>query len=69
MGTERNGCPTAGLKQEVATALRTLRDELLEEQKEKEVKGEKRGTRTKQIKKSEVDAGLEEKGLRRFKKS
>ncbi|XP_069395502.1 schwannomin-interacting protein 1 [Paralichthys olivaceus] len=36
MGTERNGCHSAGLKQEVATALRTLRDELLAEQKKKE---------------------------------
>ncbi|XP_008302396.1 schwannomin-interacting protein 1 [Stegastes partitus] len=36
MGTKRNGCHAAGLKQEVATALRTLRDELLAEQKEQE---------------------------------
>ncbi|XP_040908155.1 schwannomin-interacting protein 1-like isoform X2 [Toxotes jaculatrix] len=36
MGTGRNGCHPAGLKQEVATALRTLRDKLLAEQKEKE---------------------------------
>ncbi|XP_044226316.1 schwannomin-interacting protein 1-like [Thunnus albacares] len=36
MGTVRNGCHAAGLKQEVATALRTLRDKLLAEQKEKE---------------------------------
>lgn len=35
-GTGRNGCHAAGLKQEVATALRTLRDKLLAEQKEKE---------------------------------
>ncbi|XP_051250890.1 schwannomin-interacting protein 1 [Dicentrarchus labrax] len=34
MGTGGNGCH--GLKQEVATALRTLRDKLLAEQKEKE---------------------------------
>ncbi len=38
MGTGGNGCHGAGLKQEVATALRTLRDKLLAEQKEKEVK-------------------------------
>jgi len=38
MGTRHNGCHAAGLKQEVATALRTLRDKLLAEQKEKEVK-------------------------------
>ncbi|KAG7224705.1 hypothetical protein INR49_030035 [Caranx melampygus] len=36
MGTERNGCHASGLKQEVATALRTLRDKLLAEQREKE---------------------------------
>ncbi|KAF0022877.1 hypothetical protein F2P81_024858 [Scophthalmus maximus] len=36
MGTGPNGCHAAGLKQEVATALRTLRDKLLAEQKEKE---------------------------------
>ncbi|XP_068188100.1 schwannomin-interacting protein 1 [Antennarius striatus] len=36
MGMGRNGCHAAGLKQEVATALRTLRDKLLAEQKEKE---------------------------------
>ncbi|XP_040006361.1 schwannomin-interacting protein 1 isoform X2 [Xiphias gladius] len=36
MGTGHNGCHAAGLKQEVATALRTLRDQLLAEQKEKE---------------------------------
>ncbi|XP_023266516.1 schwannomin-interacting protein 1-like, partial [Seriola lalandi dorsalis] len=36
MGTGRNGCHASGLKQEVATALRTLRDKLLAEQKEKE---------------------------------
>ncbi|GAA6226167.1 schwannomin-interacting protein 1 [Lates calcarifer] len=36
VGTGRNGCHAAGLKQEVATALRTLRDKLLAEQKEKE---------------------------------
>ncbi|XP_071362350.1 schwannomin-interacting protein 1 isoform X2 [Trachinotus anak] len=36
MGTGRNGCHAPGLKQEVATALRTLRDKLLAEQKEKE---------------------------------
>ncbi|XP_037604024.1 schwannomin-interacting protein 1-like [Sebastes umbrosus] len=36
MGTGRNGCHAAGLKQEVATALRTLRDNLLAEQKEKQ---------------------------------
>ncbi|XP_038564826.1 schwannomin-interacting protein 1 isoform X1 [Micropterus salmoides] len=35
-GTGGNGCHAAGLKQEVATALRTLRDKLLAEQKEKE---------------------------------
>lgn len=34
----RNGCRAAGLKQEVATALRTLRDKLLAEQKVEEVK-------------------------------
>ena len=38
MGTGPNGCHAAGLKQEVATALRTLRDKLLAEQREKEVK-------------------------------
>ncbi|XP_042355422.1 uncharacterized protein LOC121952683 [Plectropomus leopardus] len=32
----RNGCHAAGLKQEVATALRTLRDKLLAEQRESE---------------------------------
>ncbi|XP_028451503.1 schwannomin-interacting protein 1 [Perca flavescens] len=36
MGTGRNGCHVAGLKQEVATALRTLRDKLLAEQRESE---------------------------------
>ncbi|KAM7373880.1 hypothetical protein PAMP_006570 [Pampus punctatissimus] len=36
MGTGHNGCHAAGLKQEVVTALRTLRDKLLAEQKEKE---------------------------------
>ncbi|XP_041807541.1 schwannomin-interacting protein 1 [Chelmon rostratus] len=36
MGMGGNGCHAAGLKQEVATALRTLRDKLLAEQKEKE---------------------------------
>uniref|UniRef100_UPI003AAAFCBF schwannomin-interacting protein 1 n=1 Tax=Centroberyx gerrardi TaxID=166262 RepID=UPI003AAAFCBF len=36
MGTGSNGCHAAGLKQEVAAALRALRDKLLEEQKEKE---------------------------------
>ncbi|XP_071382650.1 schwannomin-interacting protein 1-like [Centroberyx affinis] len=36
MGTGSNGCHAAGLKQEVAVALRALRDKLLEEQKEKE---------------------------------
>ncbi|XP_070773699.1 schwannomin-interacting protein 1 [Enoplosus armatus] len=36
VGTGGNGCHAAGLKQEVATALRTLRDKLLAEQKEKE---------------------------------
>ncbi|XP_035846755.1 schwannomin-interacting protein 1-like isoform X2 [Sander lucioperca] len=36
MGTGRNGCHAAGLKQEVATALRTLRDKLLAEQRESE---------------------------------
>ncbi|XP_034463227.1 schwannomin-interacting protein 1-like isoform X2 [Hippoglossus hippoglossus] len=41
MGTERNG-----LKQEVATALRTLRDELLAEQKEKQVKQHLAGSST-----------------------
>ncbi|KAK2827950.1 hypothetical protein Q5P01_018984 [Channa striata] len=35
-GTGHNGCHAAGLKQEVATALRTLRDKLLAEQKETE---------------------------------
>ncbi|XP_073335028.1 uncharacterized protein [Pagrus major] len=35
-GRGGNGCHAAGLKQEVATALRTLRDKLLAEQKEKE---------------------------------
>lgn len=35
-GTGRNGCHAAGLKLEVATTLRTLRDKLLAEQKEKE---------------------------------
>ncbi|XP_070839341.1 schwannomin-interacting protein 1 [Chaetodon trifascialis] len=34
--TGGNGCHAAGLKQEVAVALRTLRDKLLAEQKEKE---------------------------------
>ncbi|KAM4546050.1 uncharacterized protein PAE49_018477 [Odontesthes bonariensis] len=38
MGTRPNGCQAAGLKQEVAAALRTLRDELLAEQKEKELR-------------------------------
>ncbi|XP_069579205.1 schwannomin-interacting protein 1, partial [Brachyistius frenatus] len=33
-GTGHNGCHAAGLKQEVVTALRTLRDKLLSEQKE-----------------------------------
>ncbi|XP_067348787.1 schwannomin-interacting protein 1 isoform X2 [Channa argus] len=37
-GTGHNGCHAAGLKQEVATALRTLRDKLLAEQKEEEDK-------------------------------
>ncbi|XP_034746752.1 schwannomin-interacting protein 1-like [Etheostoma cragini] len=37
MATGRNGCHAAGLKQEVAIALRTLRDELLAEQKESEL--------------------------------
>ncbi|XP_072231656.1 schwannomin-interacting protein 1 [Leuresthes tenuis] len=37
MGTRPNGCHAAGLKQEVATALRTLRDELLAEQRENEL--------------------------------
>ncbi|XP_034540515.1 schwannomin-interacting protein 1 [Notolabrus celidotus] len=36
MGTGGNGYQAAGLKKEVVTALRTLRDKLLEEQKEKE---------------------------------
>ncbi|XP_022077905.2 schwannomin-interacting protein 1 [Acanthochromis polyacanthus] len=36
VGTRHNGCHAAGLKQEVATALRTLRDELLAEQKQQE---------------------------------
>nr|XP_046267306.1 uncharacterized protein im:7136398 isoform X2 [Scatophagus argus] len=36
LGMGRNSSHVAGLKQEVATALRTLRDELLAEQKEKE---------------------------------
>lgn len=40
-GTGGNGCHAAGLKQEVATALRALRDKLLAEQKEKEVRGRK----------------------------
>nr|XP_020442893.1 schwannomin-interacting protein 1-like [Monopterus albus] len=35
-GTRHNSCHAAGLKQEVATALRALRDKLLAEQKEKE---------------------------------
>ncbi|XP_058483440.1 schwannomin-interacting protein 1 isoform X2 [Solea solea] len=35
-GTGRSGCHASGLKQEVVTALRTLRDELLAEQKETE---------------------------------
>ncbi|KAM9846996.1 uncharacterized protein ACBR49_010242 [Aulostomus maculatus] len=34
VGTGRNGCRGSGLKQEVATALRSLRDKLLAEQKE-----------------------------------
>lgn len=32
------GCHAAGLKQEVVTALRTLRDKLLAEEKQKEVR-------------------------------
>lgn len=36
MGTGRNGCCATGLKQEVVTALRTLRDKLLAEQREEE---------------------------------
>ncbi|XP_062289221.1 schwannomin-interacting protein 1 [Scomber scombrus] len=36
MGTGHNGCHASGLKQEVATALRTLRDNLLAEQKDEE---------------------------------
>ncbi|KAL7389879.1 hypothetical protein ABVT39_011452 [Epinephelus coioides] len=36
MGTGHNGCHATGLKQEVVTALRTLRDKLLAEQREKE---------------------------------
>ncbi|KAL6098249.1 uncharacterized protein ACO6RY_17419 [Pungitius sinensis] len=36
MGTGRNGCYGAGLKQEVASDLRTLRDKLLAEQKDEE---------------------------------
>nr|XP_043898211.1 schwannomin-interacting protein 1 [Solea senegalensis] len=36
VGTGRRGCHASGLKQEVVTALRTLRDELLAEQKEME---------------------------------
>lgn len=36
MGTSRSCCHAGGLKQEVATALRTLRDKLLAEQREKE---------------------------------
>ncbi|XP_041864680.1 schwannomin-interacting protein 1-like isoform X2 [Melanotaenia boesemani] len=36
MGTRHNGCHAAGLKQEVATALRVLRDKLLAEQKEEQ---------------------------------
>lgn len=38
-GTGHNGCHAAGLKQEVATALRTLRDKLLAEQKEERLAG------------------------------
>lgn len=37
MGAGRSGCHASGLKQEVVVALRTLRDKVLAEQKEKEV--------------------------------
>ncbi|XP_026183426.1 schwannomin-interacting protein 1 [Mastacembelus armatus] len=36
VGTGHNGCHASGLKQEVAMTLRTLRDKVLAEQKEKE---------------------------------
>ncbi|XP_060942242.1 schwannomin-interacting protein 1-like [Limanda limanda] len=56
MGTERNGCPAAGLKQEVAAALRRLRDELLEEQKEKEhLAGSSTVARRKHLERLELD--------------
>ncbi|KAM4547143.1 uncharacterized protein V3H82_020799 isoform 3-T3 [Fundulus diaphanus] len=40
MGAGHNGCHGAGLKQEVAAALRALRDDLLAEQKEEEEEGQ-----------------------------